>query len=241
AGTPNGGQMTLAHEWHHMIGNPDEYAENSASQDASTSTPADLRNRWGTCQAHFNTIINDTSKPQAERDQARADLQALQNHATDMDPSTPGFQAGIFAVANRPDIPDECFAIRGSWRASDGRQQLLRPGAQSQRGGSHISASADDAARLSDRGNTVRPYMREGIVDELRTLLQGAYTPEVQFDHNFRDMTTEELVETITVRIQNILTDQQVAMGASRAPSGDGEAPDTHDHDHGDGDHDHDH
>ncbi|MEB3232675.1 MAG: DUF4157 domain-containing protein, partial [Leptolyngbyaceae bacterium] len=232
AGRPTGAQHTLAHEWHHMIGNPDEYAENSASQSGSASTPASLQNRWSNCQQHFQDIITDSDSTPEEKNQARQDLQALQNHARDMDPSTPGFQAGIFPLAGRSDIPDECFAIRGSW-APGPTHITLRPGAQSQRGGTHISASAADAARLSDRGNEVRPYMREGIVQELQSMLAGQFSPEVNFDHNFQEMTGEEVAETVTARIQNILHDIS-DLGASQAPGGDGEvAPDDHHgHDH---------
>src|SRR5690606_37306646 len=111
------------------------------------------------------------------------------------------------------------------------------PGARSQRGGTNISASAEDAARLSDRGNQVRPYMREGIVDELKSMLEGAFTPEVSFDHNFAEMTVEEQVETVTARIQNVLHDM-VSLGASSAPA-DRVPTGPHQHDDG-GDHDHD-
>jgi hypothetical protein len=49
-------------------------------------------------------------------------------------------------------------------------------------------------------------------------------------------MSTEDAVDTIQVRIQNMLHDQ-VSLGASSAP-GD-QVPDGHDHDHGDEGHEH--
>lgn len=237
AGTANGRQMTLAHEWHHMIGNPDEYAENSRSQSNSASTPAALQNRWTTCQQHFQNIINDTTKPQAERDQATADLNAITNQYQDSDPATPGSQDNIYSFAGRTDVPEECFAIRGTWTGPDSVR--LQPGRSEQRGGLRISQSAEDAARLSDSGMQVRPYMREGIVEELRSMLEGVFSPEVSFDHNFQDMTDQEVVETITVRVNNILHDIPRNMGSEKAPAD--QVPDEHDHDHGHGGHDHDH
>ncbi|NEQ20277.1 MAG: DUF4157 domain-containing protein [Microcoleus sp. SIO2G3] len=233
AGRRTGAQHTLAHEWHHMIGNPDEYAENSAAQSGDSSTPADLRSRWGDCQQHFQDVINEPTSTPEQKQQAQQDLQALQQHATDVDPATPGFQSGIFPLAGRSDIPDACFAIRGNWRPTDGPQVLLRPGEQSQRGGTNISASAADAARLSDRGNEVRPYMREGIVQELQSMLKGKFDPEVSFDHNFQEMTVEQQLETLQARIQNVLHDIS-DLGSSHEPSGDGMAPDhTDDDEHG--------
>lgn len=236
AGQASGAQYTLAHEWHHMIGNPDEYAENSAAQNSGPDVPADVQGRWTRCQQHFQTIINSPTATAAEKQQAQQDLQALQNHAADMDPSTPGFQAGIFPLAGRTDIPDDCFAIRGAWRAGERGHIVLRPGARSQRGGTNISASAEDAARLSDRGNEVRPYMREGIVEELRGMLAGQFDPEVSFDHNFAEMTPQQVTETLRARIQNVLHDI-ADLGATREPPA-GEAPPGDTHDHGDG-HDH--
>ncbi|MFP5275020.1 eCIS core domain-containing protein, partial [Coleofasciculus sp.] len=232
-GQPTGAQHTLAHEWHHMIGNPDEYAENSADQSGNASTPTDLQSRWGDCQQNFQDIINDPASTPEQKQQAQQDLQALRDHASDVDSSTPGFQSGIFPLAGRDDIPDDCFAIRGVWRPTDGPQVLLQPGAQSQRGGTNISASAEDAARLSDRGNQVRPYMREGIVQELPSMLEGRFDPEVSFDHNFQDMTPEQTLETLQARIQNVLHDIS-DLGSSHEPPGEGIAPDhTEGNEHG--------
>lgn len=233
-GNPTGAQMTLAHEWHHMIGNPDEYAESSQAQGRAASTPASRSGDWTACQQHFQDIVDDGDSTAEQVAAAQADLAGLRNHASDVD-AAPGFQSGIFPLANRDDIPDECFAIRGTWDEGPSHRRL-RPGARSQRGGTNISASAADAARLSDRGNQVRPYMREGIIEELRPLLEGAFDPEVSFDHNFQEMSTEDAVDTIQVRIQNMLHDQ-VSLGASSAP-GD-QVPDGHDHDHGDEGHEH--
>ena len=231
-------QPTLAHEWHHMIGNPDEYAEDSSSQSADPNTPATRSGDNAACLAHFNTIINDPASTPEQKAQAQADIAALNAHATDTDPSTPGFQSGIFPLAGRSDVPDSCFAIRGTW--ADGPDHArLRPGARSQRGGTNISASAADAARLSDRGSQVRPYMREGIVQELGTMLPGQFTPEVSFDHNFADMPPATVFETIQARLQNILHD--VNVGATSAPSpAPGDRVPAGPHNHGDGDgHDH--
>jgi hypothetical protein len=230
--TRSGDQMTLAHEWYHMIGNADEYAEHSAAQSASSTSPADVQSRWGTCQQHFNDIINDPASTPEEVQQAQADLQALQTPWTDVDPSTPGFQAGIYALSGRTDIPSECWAVRGAWRPGEAGYQELQPGVMSQRGGTTISDSAEDAARLSDRGNQVRPYMREGIVEELQKMLQGAYDPEVSFDHNFQEMTPQQIAETLQTRIQNVLHDIN-NVGATQAPAGESAPGDDHEgHDH---------
>ena len=233
AGNPNGRQMTLAHEWHHMIGNPDEYAENSRSQSNSSSTPAGLQNRWTVCQQHFQDIIDDETKPQAERDQAAADLDAITNQYQDSDPSTAGSQDKIYSFAGRSDVPEECFAIRGTWTGPDSVR--LQPGRSEQRGGLRISQSAEDAARLSDSGMQVRPYMREGIVEELKSMLEGVFSPEVSFDHNFQDMSEQDIVETITVRVNNIMHDIPRSMGSEKAPAD--QVPHEHDHDHGHGGH----
>ncbi len=126
-----------------------------------------------------------------------------------MDPATPGFQGGIFGVANRADntlpLPDECFAVRGAWSGS--RSIRLRPGGRSQRGGTHISASADDAARLTDRGNQVHAYHREGVLNELNDALSAQTDPRVQFEHNFQDMSLRENLETLEARLNNIRWD----------------------------------
>jgi hypothetical protein len=216
-GAPTSGQQTLAHEWAHMIGQPDEYAENSAAQSqewingGSTGTTANSlgSDQWTACQNELNRRAGDPALTPQQQAQATTDLNSLTNHARDIDPATPGFQGGIFGVANRADntlpLPDECFAVRGAWSGS--RSIRLRPGGRSQRGGTHISASADDAARLTDRGNQVHAYHREGVLNELNDALSAQTDPRVQFEHNFQDMSTRESLETIEARLNNIRWD----------------------------------
>lgn len=233
AGVATGTQHTLAHEWAHMSGQPDEYAENSAQQSAdwvsggSTGTTANSlgSNQWQACQDELNRRAADTTLTAAQRAQAATDLTDLTNHATDMDAATPGFQGGIFGTAHRADttlpLPDGCFAVRGQWSGTGSLR--LRPGAASQRGGTHISASAADAARLTDRGNQVHAYHREGILDELNSALDGQTTPRVQFEHNLRDMSLAEQLETLEGRLNSLRIDinaQLAALSTSPAPAG---------------------
>lgn len=205
-GEVNGAQMTLAHEWLHMIGNPDEYAENSASQGASGTTPATQKRRWADALAVLQGIIDNEESTEAQKAQAEQDLTRLRNQYSMVDAGEQGSQRGIYTLSDA--VPDDAFAIRGTW-AEGPRHQILRPGNQSQRGGSNISASMDDEVRLSDRGNEVRPYMREGVLESLNTLLKakGKFKPMVQFDHNFDEMTEDQQIETELVRAQNLARD----------------------------------
>jgi hypothetical protein len=191
-------QPTLAHEWHHMIGNPDEYAENSV---------ADSDEDRAACVAHFSNLLDAPDMTPERAVRTWKDQAAVNSDVPS--PRVPVARLGIYTLANRSDIPDECFATRGAIR--------LRPGGQSQRGGTNISAGASDAARLSDRGSEVRAYMREGLVQELGSMLLGKFTPEVSFDHNLAQLPVAAVVETVKARIQNVLHD--VALDHASIPS----------------------
>ena len=222
-----GRQHVLAHEWLHMIGGPDEYAESSEAQAGETTD-------WQDCREHFQDIIDDEDATQEERERAEADLEALDQSFLDVRQDEEGFHAGIYALEGRRDVPDECFAIRGFWDPAHGPQTRLRPGSRSERGGTNISANAnaDDAARLSDRGNEVRPYMREGILHELREMLEGAFTPEVRFGQNVADMSGAELRELLRARLNALLVDAGVDGAAPRPGAREGRVEHDHDHEH---------
>jgi hypothetical protein len=229
AGAPTGDQQTLAHEWAHMIGQPDEYPENSASQSQSwisggrTGTTANSlgSDQWQACQNELTRRSNDATLTPQQRTQATTDLNNLQNSPRDAEPATPGWQDPIHGTANRADntlpIPDGCFAVRGAWSGS--RAVRLQPGSRSQRGGTHISANAADAARLTDRGNQVHAYHREGVLQELNSALNTQTDPPVQFDHNFKDMTQPERLETIEARLNTLHWDLLALQEKMNAPA----------------------
>jgi hypothetical protein len=238
SGNADGSQPTLAHEWHHMIGNPDEYAENSKSQsasalDTSSSWPprqrADYQNNWSDCETHFTDIINDPTASPADIAQAQSDLAAVRNPWTDTS-TDPGFQGGIYNMSDPDSAPDECFAFRGAYDSSEASHHELRPGGQAGRGGHSISDSAEDAARLSDGGTNVLPYMREGLVEELSAMLEGVFDPEVRFDHNFEQMSNEMEQQTLKVRLQNIAYDE-IVLSSGSAPASE-TVNDDHNHEH---------
>jgi len=235
AGVANGNQQTLAHEWAHMIGQPDEYPENSADQSQSwiaggrTGTTANSigSDQWQACQNELTRRNNDATLTPQQRAQAATDLSNLRNSPNDADPAKPGWQDPIHGIGNRTDntlpVPDDCFAVRGAWTGS--RAVRLRPGGRSERGGTHISASAEDAARLTDRGNQVHAYHREGVLQELNSALSTQTNPPVQFEHNFKDMTQKERLETIEAKLNNLhwdLLDLQDKLKAPASPQAPG-------------------
>ncbi|HEY1166257.1 MAG TPA: hypothetical protein VGE90_13855 [Chitinophaga sp.] len=235
---PTGEQQTLAHEWAHMIGQPDEYPENSADQSQSwisggrtgTTDNSLGSDQWQACQNELTRRSNDATLTPQQRAQATTDLNNLQNSPNDADAATPGWQDPIHGVANRADntlaLPDGCFAVRGAWTGS--RAVRLRPGGRSERGGTHISASAEDAARLTDRGNQVHAYHREGVLQELNSALSTQTNPPVQFEHNFKDMTQKERLETIEAKLNNLhwdLLDIREKLHAPASPQAPESAP----------------
>ena len=229
-GKETGDQHTLAHEWTHMLGNPDEYAENSKSQtdEANAAGGASMgtfrehfKKTYPGCLQQFDDIIanKDGKYTKAQIDQAKTDKNSVEN------PYSAGTDGFAIYDLSRPNpnrvatVPDSCFAVRESYDPA--HAQYLRPGAESQRGGTHISANSRDQQRLSDRGNQVRPYMREGVLDELNKMLEGQFTPAVAFEHNFKDMSLTDHVEVLEARINALgkdLAALQASLGAVKAP-----------------------
>jgi hypothetical protein len=234
AGKETGDQHTLAHEWLHMVGNPDEYAENSKAQADLANSPDGTS--MGSHQEHFKTTYSSTVKyfddiiankdakyTAAQIAQAQKDKNAFENPYS---PGTDGF--AIYDLSRpAPDrvgrIPDSAFAIRGLYDPAKGN--YLRPGAASQRGGTHISTGPKDQMRLSDRGNQVRPYMREGVLIELNKMLKAQFTPEVVFEHNMKDMAMEDRVELLEARLNRISVDLAALQAQLGALKTTGSAP----------------
>lgn len=269
--TPTGDQFTLAHEWLHMIGLPDEYAENSESQEDDAKAGNILKGnkklqkiyagRFTACKAHFEKqkkkwkkeiddqkkIVDDKSstkeqkksakdkldKARKEHKKAVDDLDAVGN-PYDWDAS--GSDRKFYRFANRPDVPDDCFAVRGAYDLK--KATFLRPGGAAQLGGSHISKNVADEARISDAGNNIHPYHREAILREVRALIKGKFDPEVALEHNFKDMgkkakAYKEEVDRVRAAWKKI----SAPMGKTKSPApGGAEKPGagghSHDHDH---------
>ncbi len=218
--TPTGDQFTLAHEWLHMIGLPDEYAENSEAQEDDAKAGNILKGnpklqkkyagRFTACQAHFKKeqkkwkteiaaqkkVLKDKKSTEEQKKDAQKKLAAATaEHAkatTDLDAAVNPYDFDssgsrkFYRFANRPDVPDDCFAVRGQYDLA--KATFLRPGGKAQLGGSHISENLADEQRISDAGNKIHPYHREGILREVRSLIKGKFDPEVALEHNFKGM-----------------------------------------------------
>ena len=235
-----GSQHTLAHEWVHMIGQPDEYAENSSRQQgqAGTETNATIKKyrakMFDNAKAHFQKIIDDKTKSKADRDKARADLDAL-NNPNDADPV---YGRKFYRFKGRTDIPDEAFAIRGSKDHTLPTSYRLQPGRGSQRGGTTISASKEDEKRISDAGNRIHAYHREGILVELNNMIKGTFSPNVAFEHNFKDMKDGKKAKAEVDKVREAFKKIDAPVGKTKEPvegagneSGGGHDHAGHDHD----------
>ncbi len=198
-GKETGEQHTLAHEWLHMVGNPDEYAENSEAQADLANSPGgtsmgQFREHFkktypGSTVKQFDDIIanKDGKYTKAQIDQATADKNSVEN------PYSTGTDGFAIYDLSRPNpnrvatVPDSCFAVRESYDPS--KAQYLRPGAASQRGGTNISANPQDqhaAVRPRQPGAAVhaRGCARRAEQDD-----RGhSSRPRSMFEHNFKDM-----------------------------------------------------
>ncbi len=120
-GNRDGSQHTLAHEWMHMVGNADEYAENSKDDtdeaiagDNMGGFQAQYKKRYGDCVAHFDDIIANKAGTYTKEQIAQA--------KKDKDSVVDAYGAGsdgskINDLATpSPDrvgsAPDVCFATR---------------------------------------------------------------------------------------------------------------------------------
>lgn len=236
-GRRTGGQHTLAHEWMHMVGNADEYAETSKddTDDAKAGEKMggfeeQYKKRYGDCLAHFDKVIENKDK----KFTAEQIAQAKEDKDSIVDPygaGPDGSKINRLATPNASRVgtaPDTCFATRNVYDPDEA--QLLRPGARSERGGTNITMSARDEQRLSDSGNQVRPYIREGLLGELNAMLSGVFTPNVQFDHNFEEMPAQDEADVWTGRLNTLFTDiEGIALGVTQAATGSAK-PDTHSH-----------
>lgn len=213
----NADQHTLAHEWGHWMNLPDEYAASSAEQKKLTDARKD---RYTRARAYYEGLIaanaGDSAKEKKIRAQAESDLRAL-DRPYQIDPATG--QRRIYGLAdnNRPDgaiaVPDDAFATWG------GQDQVYRAGGLASRGGLFNATEASDEARLMVSGNSVEPYYYEGILEALNGLVAGKNTPEIGFEHNFKEMSKKQIADIILVRTFNSLRDLNVPLGSLRAPA----------------------
>ena len=61
---------------------------------------------------------------------------------------------------------------------------------------------------MTDRGNVIHAYHREGILVELNSALEETgMEPMVQFEHNFEELGLEEHLDVLSARINNLRWD----------------------------------
>ena len=185
-------QKTLAHEWWHMIGGPDEYAKINKDQ----------------AKAYF--AFKKFLSSGGDRAQAIADWEKLKKQYK-ANPATGEANIYDFSADKRPDIPDFIFSSQGT----EHDKTVLRPGEETGRGGLEISSTKAQETRLSDEGNRVEPYMREGIVEGLNEMIDDQFDPKIKFEHNMATMTRQEIINVIRVRYKNVIQDRMKAFFSS--------------------------
>ncbi len=187
----------------------------SSKENSSFQNPANFTK----AKQHFQDIIDknkgDTPEAKKKREQAERDLYALE-HPYERDASG-NFLIYSLAPQNRPAdaprVPDEAFAVWGD-------NQVYRPGGYSDRGGLDNATSQEDEGNIMVMGNDAQPYHYEGMLEELNAMLKGKLKPEVQFEHNFKDMKTfKQIYDVFLVRALNKLHDAKVPLGAPTGPA----------------------
>jgi len=184
-GEPSSGQQTLAHEWGHLIGMPDEYPESSMSNETD----------WNACRAHFAIKRMLAWRNPALRQQLDTDLSRLSDQYGSIQTPT-GISRNIYHLSDPHAIPDVCFAARTKGR--------LRPGGLSGPGGAFIVSSMENEKRISFAGNEVHPYHRDGVLQKLNAMLASQTTQGVQYAHNFTTIDYEKIKEVLITRLSKL-------------------------------------